>query len=121
MGIEGKISNLLKAITEGGGAVHSIVEKIKSLEIEKAAVEARLHEFNLRQKQDLITEDKIINYLFHYQNDLLGADPTVCKRVAEEFVESVVVKKDTIEITFKVSVVSNGGDGAYRVETTIKL
>ncbi len=111
--IDTQISNLLQAIAEGGGTVRSIVEKIKSLEIEKASVQARLHEFSLRQMQTSITEDKIVNYLLHYQKDLLD-DPKVCKRVVEEFVESVIVKKDTIEIAFKVSVVSNGGGGGSR-------
>lgn len=35
--------------------------------------------------------------------DLLNSDPFLSKSAAEAFVESVIIKKDTIEIAFKVS------------------
>jgi len=45
----------------------------------------------------------------------------MCRQVVDKFVDRVIIKKDTIEVTFNVSVVSIGGGGPHvHVYTDIK-
>jgi hypothetical protein len=50
----------------------------------------------------------------HYQELLSKPEPLVKKGVIEEFIERIDIKKDTIEVTFKVSVVLYGSPKGIR-------
>lgn len=117
--IENQIANLVSAIAAGGGTVIAIVEQLKSLEREKATLENRLQEWLRKQEQNLITEEQIIAHLQKYRSLILSKDEIACKRLIEEFVEKVLVKTDTVETTFKVSVLLTGGGEPYRVKSTV--
>lgn len=117
-GLDRQISNIVQALTEGGSHIRALVNQLKNLESKKAILEGRLQEWRIKQEQEILSEEAIAVYLHHYRYQLKEKDPMVCKRLVEEFVEKVTVKKDTIEVTFKVSVVSPGGGGPYRIEST---
>jgi len=106
--VDKQINNLVHAITEGGETVRVIVEKLKSLETKKSSLESRLQEWRIKQSQDLLSEDAIASYLQHYRKLLKSKDPANCKQLVEEFVERVTINKDTVKVTFKVSVDSSG-------------
>jgi len=42
---------------------------------------------------------------------LIGRNPMKCKKLVDEFVEKAIINQNTIEVFFKVSVVSSGGGG----------
>ncbi|MCG9967448.1 recombinase family protein [Pelotomaculum terephthalicicum JT] len=102
--VDKQINNLVQAITEGGATVRVIVEQLKRLEAKKSSLESRLQEWRIKQSQDLLSENTIASYLQHYRELLKSDDPVSCKQLVEEFVERVTINKDTIKVTFKVSV-----------------
>jgi len=70
-----------------------------------------------KQEDNLISLETITNYLHYYRRFLLN--PNHVKQVVEKFVDRVI-KSDTIEVFFKVSVVTTGGGGAYPAVYTVK-
>jgi site-specific DNA recombinase len=116
--VEKKISNLVDVIVETGKKASSLVEKISLLEQQKATLEERLREWQVRHEEEIITFERIVAYLNRYREILLRGDPMEQKQVIQELVEKVVVYDDDIKITFKVSVDSNGGRELFRIEST---
>lgn len=116
--IEKKINNLVDVIVETGKKASSLVDKITLLEQQKATLEERLQQWQVRHEEEIITLEKITAYLNHHRETLLHGDPMEQKQVIQEFVEKVVVYNDDIKITFKISVDSNGGREGIRIEST---
>ena len=110
--LDKQIANVVEAITVGGGALKALTDQIKALENKKAILENRYQEWLKKHENELISLDSITDYL-HYNRQCLQ-DPGLCKQVVENFVDRVIIKTDTIEVFFKVSVVSIGGGGPYR-------
>ena len=105
------IENIVDAIANGGIAVQPLLEKLKNLENNKAILESRLREWQVKQESDVITLDKAITYLQHYADELKSGKPKKVKQVIERFVEKVIVKQDTIEVNLMVTVHTTGGGG----------
>ncbi len=116
--LDRKINNLVQALTEGGVTVKVLVNQLKDLENKKSTLEERFQEWRIKQEQKIITEDAIATYLHNCRSWLKEKNPTDWKHLIDEFVEKVVVKKDTVEIVFKVSVDSGGGGGPYLIKST---
>lgn len=112
--LEKQIENIVEAITEGGGVIKALTEQLKKLENKKSILESRIHEWRIKQEKELISVADITNYLKQYFKWLQSTDPEKRKQVVEKFVDKVIVKKDTIEVIFKVSVVLPGGGGGSR-------
>lgn len=90
----------------------ALTDQLKSLETQKAILENRYQEWLMKQENELISLESITDYLHYYC--LCLQDPGLRKQVVEKFLDRVIIKTDTIEVFFKVSVVSSGGGGAYR-------
>lgn len=106
-----QIENIVDAIANGGSTVQPLLDKLKSLENNKAILESRLHEWQVKQESDTITLDKAVAYLQHYSDELKSDDPKKVKQVIERFVEKIIVKQNTIEVNLMVTVHTTGGGG----------
>lgn len=82
---------------------------MKALTDQLKALENRYQEWLMKQENELISLESITDYLHYYRRCL--QDPSLSKQVVEKFVDRVIIKTDTIEVFFKVSVVSIGGGG----------
>lgn len=109
--LEKQIRNIVDVITDGGLAVKSLIGQLRDLEAKKDYFETQLTELRLQQKTNLISKEAITSILKNNQNKLKDKDPETCKQLIGELVDKIIVKKDTVEITFKVSVDSSGGGG----------
>ncbi|KUK83744.1 MAG: Recombinase [Pelotomaculum thermopropionicum] len=112
--VEKQIENIVEAITEGAGVIKALTEQLKKLENKKYLLESRLHEWRIKQEKELTSVTGITAYLKQYFKWLQSTDPVKRKQVVEKFVDRVIIKKDTIEVVFKVSVVLYGGGGGSR-------
>lgn len=106
--LEKQIRNIVDVITDGGLAVKSLIGQLRDLEAKKDYFETQLTELRLQQKTNLISKEAITSILKNNQNKLKDKDPETCKQLIGELVDKIIVKKDTVEITFKVSVDSSG-------------
>ncbi len=105
--IEKQISNIVEAITMGA-VIKSLVDQLKTLETQKSTLDGRLQEWTIKHQSGIISLETITEYL-QYNAQLLNADdPMAIKQVLEKFVDRVVVSKSTIEVIFKITVVSDG-------------
>ena len=107
-----QINNLINAITEGG-MIKPLVDQLKSLETQKATLEVRLQEWQLRFNQNPLKEEMIIDLLHQYKETLMN-DPQVSRKIIGEFIEKIIVNKDNIETHFKMSVLLVGGGEGSR-------
>jgi len=105
--VEQQITNVVEAITIGG-QIKTLVEQLKSLEMRKAILEARLLEWRHRHEQSTFSLENIAAYLKAQRELLRSKDPVQIKQVLERFIEKVVVNPESIEITFKVTVDTHG-------------
>ncbi|RYD07177.1 hypothetical protein N752_00920 [Desulforamulus aquiferis] len=109
--IDRQIENIVDAIAEGTVVVRAFAEKLKNLENQKATLESRYQEWLIKQQEQVISLDKIMEILTTYKEALNNDDPLVVKQVIERFVKKVMIKTDTIEVNLMVSVYTTGGGG----------
>jgi hypothetical protein len=88
------------------------------LENKKATLESRYQEWYIKQHEQIISLEKIMEILNSYKQALHSDNPLVVKQVIEQFVEKVIIKTDIIEVNLAVSVHMTGGGGAYRFKST---
>lgn len=117
--LDKQIANVVEAITIGGASLKALTDQLKHLEAQKATLEKRYQEWLAKQEDDLISLETIADYLHYYRRCL--QDPNLVKQVVDKFVDRVIIKQDTVEVFFKVSVVSAGGGGpCWTVTKVIK-
>nr|WP_315990979.1 hypothetical protein [Desulforamulus aquiferis] len=93
--------------------MRAFAEKLKNLENQKATLESRYQEWLIKQQEQVISLDKIMEILTTYKEALNNDDPLVVKQVIERFVKKVMIKTDTIEVNLMVSVYTTGGGGPH--------
>lgn len=108
--VKKQIDNLVEALAKGGGiAVQSIIEKITNLESKKVSLESQLIECQIKAEANMITVESITNYLLANMRLLKNKNLDTCKRLIQEFVEKVLVRKENIEVIMKITVDLHGG------------
>ncbi|KJS73320.1 MAG: recombinase [Desulfotomaculum sp. BICA1-6] len=112
--VDRQIKNIVDAIAEGTVVIRAFAEKLKSLENEKATLESRYQEWLIRQQEQIVSLEKILEFLNTYKQALNSDDPLVVKQVIERFVRDVKINTDTIEVNLMVSVHTTGGGGGSR-------
>lgn len=109
--VDRQIENIVDAIADGTAVVRAFTKKLKSLENKKATLESRYQEWYIKQQEQIISFEKILEILNNYKQALHSDDPLVVKQVIERFVKKVIIKTDTIEVNLMVSVHTTGGGG----------
>ena len=77
-------------------------------------MEAQLQEWQFKAEADTVNAVTVTAYLQANMRLLQNKNLDTCKRLIQEFVEKVVVKKDNVEVIFKITVDLNGGGGGNR-------
>lgn len=117
--IKKQIDNLVMAIANGAQFA-SLSEKLSSLEKQKSIYEVRIQEAEALARRSLITEDRISSYLERHREIVKNKSIDECKKVINNYIEKVVVYKDSIEVFFCLNLLDiDGGGGAYRAKSKI--
>ncbi|WP_238456414.1 zinc ribbon domain-containing protein [Desulfotruncus arcticus] len=110
--VDKQIANVVEAITIGGASLKVLTDQLKNLETQKATLEYRYQEWLVKQQKDLISLETITDHLNYYRRCLEDLDnPNNVKQAIEKLVDRIIIKPDTIDVFFKVSVVTTGGGG----------
>jgi hypothetical protein len=80
-------------------------------------LESRYQEWLIKQQEQIVSKEKILEILNTYRHALNSDDPLVVKQVIERFVKDVKINTDTIEVNLMVSVHTTGGGGPYLTVT----
>lgn len=98
-----QIDNIVSAITQGF-TQDSFKEKITELEEEKAHLEVKLHELQMKSKSKILTEEEIRRLFSVFKKFVAEKNIPECKRFISNYVEKVLVFQDRVEVTLKVAI-----------------
>lgn len=101
LNVDVKIQNMTNAIAEGNVAVISLVEKLNSLEEEKAQLNKRLDEMkSIVPVHKEISRDEVLALLEKAKEHMLSENNELIRSVIDLFVEKITVGENGVEIVY---------------------
>lgn len=112
-GIERQIQNIVNAVANGLNNP-AFLEKMESLEGDKAELETKLLELQSIKEKAAITEESLRQLLSEFKDHITSRNLPEIKKFIGSYVEKVIVYKEHVEVIFKLQVVdlANGGEGS---------
>ncbi|MDI3478550.1 MAG: site-specific recombinase, partial [Thermoanaerobacterium sp.] len=102
-----EVINSINAIVDtiAKGHFHASLDaKLTELEQQKAGVETRIKELEMKPDISIITEDKIKEYLIKDKEVLVAGDQRKIKAILPTYINKIIVFPDRVEANFKLSV-----------------
>lgn len=102
-----EVINSINAIVDtiAKGHFHASLDtKLTELEQQKAGVETRIKELEMKPDISIITEDKIKEYLIKDKEVLVAGDQRKIKAILPTYINKIIVFLDRVEANFKLSV-----------------
>lgn len=101
LNVDVKIQNMTNAIAEGNVTVISLVEKLNSLEEEKAQLNKRLDEMkSIVPVHKEISRDEVLALLEKAKEHMLSENNELIRSVIDLFVEKITVGENGVEIVY---------------------
>ncbi|MBF0548322.1 MAG: recombinase family protein [Candidatus Riflebacteria bacterium] len=101
--INPQIQNILDAISQGMD--HSTLkERLTTLESEKIRLQLQIKELEYSDQKPFMDEAALREILKRYSNFVKTRSIPECKKFVREFVEKVVVHKDSVEVHLKINI-----------------
>ena len=116
-----RIDNVFEALETGGMRPEVAGPRANELAEQKALLESRLAEIEMRRSL-VLTRDKILEYLKKHQQALVDrTDESACRHLVEAYVDRVTVYRDRVEVVLKVGTDLYKGGGGGPLLTLYKL
>ncbi|MFZ7132412.1 MAG: hypothetical protein ACOWWR_08655 [Eubacteriales bacterium] len=115
--IDAKIRNIVEAIS-GGFYQEEFKTEMERLKAEKMTLETQLDEMKDLHETPELTEDQIRLLFSQFRKFVLERNLPQCKQIVQDYVESVIIYKDHVEVTFNVDFLF-GKNHEVQIQSTI--
>ncbi|GHV49442.1 hypothetical protein FACS1894204_13840 [Synergistales bacterium] len=102
--IDGRINKIIQLVSESGISIDTVKDELKRLEERKRSVEGYIQEIVTKTNPTILSEE-MLSTLINKSKELVEAgDIGECRKIVSNYIESVTVYYDKVEIKFKVNV-----------------
>jgi site-specific DNA recombinase len=102
--IKAKIDRIIQLVVDSGISIDTVKDELKCLEDRKLIVEDCLKEISKKGKAAAVSEETIIELINKSKDFVMARNISECRKFIGDYVESVIVYHDKVEIKFKISV-----------------
>jgi site-specific DNA recombinase len=100
--IKVKMDKIIQLVAESGISVDSVKNEMKRLEERKLTVESYIQEISMKSNSAAISEKSIIGLINKSRELVKARNISECRNIVGNYVESVIVYRDKVEIKFKI-------------------
>jgi site-specific DNA recombinase len=102
--IKGKMDKIIQLVADSGISIDSVKKELKRLEERKITVEGYIQEISIKSNSAAISEEAIIGMISKSKESIRARNITECRDIIGNYVESVIVYRNKVEIKFKIAV-----------------
>jgi site-specific DNA recombinase len=99
-----RIEKIVELVSESGISIETVREELKRLEEKKRTTEGTIHELGIRNNAKNMSEETIRAMIGKSKELVEARNISECRKIVSNFVESVVVHRDSVKIQFKINV-----------------
>jgi site-specific DNA recombinase len=99
-----RIEKIVELVSESGISIETVREELKRLEEKKRMAEGEIRELGIRNNTKIMSEEIIAQMIGKSKELVEARSISECRKIVSNFVESVVVRRDRVEIKFKINV-----------------
>lgn len=103
-GIRDRIEKIVRLVAESGISIDLVKEEIKGLEERKLAVEGRIKDIQAKNSAAALSEETLIGMIAKSRNFIESRNIAECRNLIGNYIESVIVHCDRVDIRFKIGV-----------------
>jgi site-specific DNA recombinase len=119
--INGKISKVIKLVTESGISIDTVKDELKQMEERKHFVEGYLKDIRLKNNISTISDDTINDLILKSKGFVQAHNIAECQNFIHSYVEKVIVYNERVEIFFKISIPDDADDTIIPLKTKMNL
>jgi site-specific DNA recombinase len=108
--ISGKISKVIRLVSESGISIETVKDELKQLEERKLFVEGYLRDIRLKNNISTISEDAIYELICKSKEFVQTRNIAECQNFINSYIETVIVYNDRVEVLFKIHVPNEAND-----------
>jgi site-specific DNA recombinase len=102
--IKAKIDRIIQLVADSGISIDTVKGELKRLEERKLAVEGYIHEMRMKGNSAAVSEEMIVGMINKSKELVRVSNIPECRSIIGNYVESVIVYRDKVEIKFKIAV-----------------
>jgi hypothetical protein len=102
--IETKIDRVVQLVADSGISIDTVKGELKRLEERKLAVENYVQEIRVKENISAVSEEMIFGMINKSKELVKAHNIPECRNIIGNYVESVTVYRDKVEIKFKIAV-----------------
>jgi site-specific DNA recombinase len=103
-GIKIKIDRIIQLVADSGISIDTVKDELKRLEERKLAVENYVQEIRMKENISVVSEEMIFGMINKSKELVRARNIPECRNIIGNYVESVIVYRDKVEIKFKIAV-----------------
>jgi site-specific DNA recombinase len=121
--IKGKMDKIIQLVADSGISIDSVKYELKHLEERKLTVESCIREISMKSNSAAISEEILIGLINKSKESIKKRNITECRNIIGNYVESVIIYRDKVEIKFKIAVPDPNSNDLLplKVEETLKM
>jgi site-specific DNA recombinase len=102
--INKRIEKIVELVSESGISIETVRGELKRLEEKKRMAEREIRELGIGNNTKIMSEETIAQIIAKSKELVEARNISECRKIVSNFVESVVVRMDRVEIKFKINV-----------------
>jgi site-specific DNA recombinase len=102
--IKAKIDRIIQLVADSGISIDTVKNELKRLEERKITVEGDVQEIGMKENTAAISEEMIVGMINKSKELVRVRNISECRSIIGNYVESVTVYRDKVEIKFKIAV-----------------
>jgi site-specific DNA recombinase len=102
--IKAKIDRIIQLVADSGISIDTVKGELKRLEERKLAVENYIHEMRMKGNSAAVSKEMIVGMINKSKELVRERNIPECRNIIGNYVESVTVYRDKVEIKFKIAV-----------------
>jgi site-specific DNA recombinase len=115
--IDGKISKIIRLVTESGISIETVKDEVKQLEERKHFMEGYLRDIRLKNNIATISEDAINDLICKSKEFVQAHNIAECQNFIHSYIEKVTVYNERVEVFFKIHVPNDVNDTVIPLKT----
>ncbi|GHV31834.1 hypothetical protein FACS1894167_14520 [Synergistales bacterium] len=108
--IKVKVDRIIQLVADSGISINVVKDELKRLEDRKITIEACIQEIQMRNNAAAVSEDMIIGLINKSKESVRLRNIAECREFIGNYVESVIVHREKVEIRFKIGVPDTDND-----------
>jgi site-specific DNA recombinase len=108
--INGKISNVIRLVSESGISIETVKDELKQMEDRKLFLESYLRDMCLKNSVATVSENAICELISKSREFVRIRNIPECRNFINSYIEKVIVYNERVEVLFKVHVPGEAND-----------